>query len=166
MSADIGHQQKRVYAAFADSPQIRLAVETWQQSVLAGGYESSGSRIEDDQIRYLFGDIIRQLVLVGFVVLSGGVVDPEATITWNDEEKAWVANGTTDDDVTVCIFSPPARFGGGDVLTSYGAAAVTVFEKLHHLEQNLMKRDAQNSTRYGRHNPQPAARSPQRSPTH
>jgi hypothetical protein len=139
-------QQQRVYAAYTESPQIRLAVETWQNSVLAGGFESS-SLIAIDQARYLLGDIIRQLVLVGFAVLVGGAVDGDASIAWDNSEKAWRADADTDTNVAVCIFSPPARLGSDTVLSSYGVAAVAVWDKLSRLEHNMMTRDALNSMR-------------------
>jgi hypothetical protein len=139
-------QQDRIYAAYSQSPQIRLAVETWQNSVLASGFDVT-TPVATDQVRYLIGDILRQLVLIGFAVILDGVVDPQSTITWDSSEKAWRADADEDADVTVCIFSPPARLRDDMILTSYGAAAVPVWEKLSHLEQNMMLRDSLNSVR-------------------
>ena len=135
-----------VYHAFMSSPQIRLAVETWQTSVLEAGVEGK-SDADTAQIRYLLLDVIRQIVLAGFAVIVDGVVDSSATITWDSEEKAWVADVDEDVEATLCIFMPPARLKDRVLLSSYGASAFRVWEKLDHIERNMMARDSLNSSR-------------------
>lgn len=146
MSGSLKAEQARIYAAFSESPQIRLAVETWQTSVLAAGFDAPKS-VAVDQVRYLLNDVIRQLVLCGFAVIVGGAVDSDALISWDDQEKAWRADVDDDVDVAVCIFMPPARLGDRTVMSSFGAAAVTVWDKLNRIEHNMLLRDSLNSSR-------------------
>lgn len=135
-----------VYRAFSLSPQIRLAVETWQTSVLEAGVEAK-TQEDSERIRFLLLDVIRQLVLAGFAVVVDGAVDASAVIQWNQDQKTWTTDATEDSEATICIFMPPARLKDRTVLSSYGASALHVFEKLDHIERNMMLRDSLNSSR-------------------
>ena len=135
-----------VYAAFEESPQLRLAVETWQTAILEAGLDST-SDVDLEQIRYFLLDVVRQLILVGFAVVVDGVVDASADVTWDDKEKQWKSISENDEEATLCMFMPPARFPSGSVLSSYGASASRVWEQLNHIEQNMRRRDALNSIR-------------------
>lgn len=135
-----------VYRAFSLSPQIRLAVETWQTSVLQAGVEAK-TQEDSERIRFLLLDVIRQLVLAGFAVVVDGAVDASAVIQWNRDQKTWTTDATEDSEATICIFMPPARLKDRTVLSSYGASALHVFEKLEHIERNMMLRDSLNSSR-------------------
>lgn len=91
--------------------------------------------------------MVRQLVLMGYCVIQGGVVDPMATISWDSKKREWVAPVQDESDPpTICVFMAPLVHSNGTSLMSYGSAALRVWHNLSAITENMRRRDAFNSS--------------------
>ena len=141
-------QIKQILSAFTESPEYRLSVDTWFSEVIRGGIVVEDDAKHDENFfTELISGIVRQLVLVGFCVIESSTlqIKPQTTITFDTEEQAWSAGNS--DKNTICIASAPVALGDehGLTLTSFGAAAIPIYDYFTSIIKYSQKRDAFNS---------------------
>lgn len=152
-------QMSRVYDAYEASAEYKLAVDTWYSEMVRGGIVMDENPEMAPFCLDLIAAIVRQLVLVGFVVVDPEkrCVLPRATVEWHKETATWISRGEADKDLLVCVTSAPVSLGTSDAktLTSPGYAALSVHEQLTDMVALHQQRDRFNSlpTMYTTANP-------------